>query len=485
MVVSITAGRSASVLSTEYSVLSTQYSVLGRIRNPQSAIRNPQFLVFVLLCLVPALIGCGHAVNAEHAAVPPVTLVAQTGGSLEVVMAGTPIRKSLTLISTQPARIEAFEQTTIRSKLAAYVGEVLVDYGDQVKKDQPLVKLVAPELDAEVAQKNALLGQAQAELVQAESGLKAAQAAIATAKSAVVQAAARIEKTEADVLFWKLKCQRFSDLATGGSLNKQLVEETEQNCSAAQSAHKEALAAIEAAKAGVTQSEAQAAKAVADVEAARSRVLVAEANLAHVESLRSYLTIKAPFAGVVTSRHVDPGHFVQPAAASGTKLLVIARSDRMRIFAALPEIEAASVDVGDPVTVDVQSLRGAEYKAQVTRTSFALDDASRSLETIIDIDNADGRLRPGMYATARLTLDEREDALTLPGAALVRQGKEAFCYRLVDGKAVKTPLQLGIRVADDFEITSGLSDNDQVILNKATALKDGQSVEAAAPAPAK
>jgi membrane fusion protein (multidrug efflux system) len=86
-----------------------------------------------------------------------------------------------------------------------------------------------------------------------------------------------------------------------------------------------------------------------------------------------------------------------------------------------------------------------------------------------------------MYATARLTLDERKDALTLPSAAVVRQAKEAFCYRLVDGKAVKAPLQLGIRVGDDFEIASGLSASDQVILNKATSLKDGQSVEAAKP----
>ena len=212
-------------------------------------------------------------------------------------------------------------------------------------------------------------------------------------------------------------------------------------------------------------------------------MLVAEANLAHVEALRSYLTIKAPFAGVVTSRHVDPGHFVQPATGNGTKLLVIARFDKMRIFAAIPELEAASVDLGDPVTVDVQSLRGAEFKGQVTRTSFALDDASRSLETIVDIDNADGRLRPGMYAIARLTLAERKDALALPAAAVVRQDKQAFCYRLVDGKAVKTPLQLGVRVGDDFEITGGLSDNDQVILNKASSLKDGQSVEATKPPP--
>jgi RND family efflux transporter MFP subunit len=409
------------------------------------------------------------------------TLVSQGGGSLEVVTAGTPTRKSLTLVSTQPARVEAIEETPIHSKLAAYVGEILVDFGDDVAKDQPLVKLVAPELEAELAQKNALHEQAKAEQAQAQSGLKSAEAAIVTARSQVTAAEARIEKTKADEAFWALKCQRFKDLAAGGSVNQQLVEETEQGCSAAKAAHKEALAGVESAKAVVAQSEAEAAKSVADVEAAKSRVLVAAANVAHVEALRSYLTIKAPFDGIVTSRNIDPGHFVQPAAASGTPLMVVARSDKMRVFVAIPEMDAGHVGVGSEATIEVQSLRGAEFKGQVSRTSFALDVGSRSLDALIDIDNTDGRLRPGMYATAKLTLAERPDVLTLPSAAVVRQGKEAFCYRLADGKAVKTPLQLGIKVGDDFEIAGGVSEQDVVILSKAASLKDGQPVETPKP----
>ena len=72
--------------------------------------------------------------------------------------------------------------------------------------------------------------------------------------------------------------------------------------------------------------------------------------------------------------------------------------------------------------------------------------------------------------------------LELPSAAVVRQGKEAFCYRLIGGKAAKTPIQLGIKVGDDFEVTHGLSDRDTAILNKAAALKDGQPVEEGKPA---
>jgi RND family efflux transporter MFP subunit len=213
------------------------------------------------------------------------------------------------------------------------------------------------------------------------------------------------------------------------------------------------------------------------VTAAQARTRVAEANVLQVEAQRSYLTIKAPFAGVVTSRRVDPGHFVQPAGGGTAPLLVVAQTDKLRAFIAVPESEAAYVDVGDPVALEVPALRGAEFKGSVTRTGVALAESSRSLETIVDLDNTEGKLRPGLFATAKITLQVQKDALTLPATAVVRVGKAAHCYRLEGGKAKKTELQLGIKVESDWEIAGGLSAGDEVILNKAAALKDGQPVE--------
>lgn len=471
--------QSILVLVTEYSVLSTQYLVHGTLgANAQFAIRNPLFLLVVFLCLISALSGCGAPVAAEH---NPPAAPAASGGALEVVLAGPPVRKSLKLISTQPARIEPIEQTPIQSKIAAYVAEVVADFGDVVKKDQPLVKLRAPELDAELVQKQALHEQAQAELVQAESGAKAALAAIATAKSQVARSEAAIDRCQADVRLRQSEHQRIEELANGGSVNRQLLDEARQKLAAAESSLTESRATKDSAQAAVAQAEADAAKADADVVAAKARTRVAQANISQVEAMRSYLTLAAPFDGVVTLRRVDPGHLVQPASAATEPLLVVARTDTMRITAPVPELEAAAVNIGDEASIEVQSLKGAAFAGKVSRTSLALNEGSRALDAIIDLENADGRLRPGMYATARLTLDERKDALTLPSAAIVRQGKEAFCYRLAEGKAVKTTVQLGIRVGDDFEIASGLEDGEQVILNKASSLKDGQPVEATKP----
>lgn len=436
-----------------------------QIPNPKSQISN-------LRCFAGLTIGIFAAYQPVSYAQPPAS-----AGTLEVVIAGKPARKTLALTTTQPARIEALEQTSIHSKLAAYVGEVLVDYGDRVKKDQPLIKLVAPEIDADLAQKRALLEQAGANQLQAESGAKAAEAAVATAEAKSVQVEAGVDRAKTDLTRWRSEYTRLSSLASAGSVNRQLVDETQQKLGAAEAALKETSAAIDAAKAMTQQAQAEAAKAASDIAAAKAHCRVAEANLAQSAAHHSYLTLKAPFDGVVTARRVDPGHFVQPAAGGAPPLLVVARSDKLRVFVSIPEMEAAFVDIGDPVAIEIQSQRGTELKGTVTRTGFALDPANRSLETLIDLDNPGDRLRPGLYATAKILLQEQKDALTLPAAAVVRQGKEAFCYRLLGGKAVKTPIQLGIKVGDDFEIQSGLTDADKAILNKAASLKDGQPVE--------
>src|SRR5438093_7745871 len=175
-----------------YLVPSTQYSVLSMA-----------IVAFV------ATVGCGPAAVAQ-----PKAGAEPARGAIEIVMAGKPARKTLTLTTTQPARIEALEQTPIYSKLAAYVGQVLVDYGDKVKKDQPLLKLVAPELDADLAQKQALLEQARAQSLQAEAGAKAAEAAVVTAGARAVQAEAGTDRAQSDVVRWRSEFSRLGQLAT-------------------------------------------------------------------------------------------------------------------------------------------------------------------------------------------------------------------------------------------------------------------------------
>src|SRR6186997_1200544 len=107
---------------------------------------------------------------------------AQSANAVDRVTAGKPVRKTLKLVTTQPGRIEAFEEAPLYPKLAGFVQEVLVDIGDSVKKDQLLIKLSIPEMLDEVKQMEALLTQSKAEVTQAEAAVKAAEATAGTAE---------------------------------------------------------------------------------------------------------------------------------------------------------------------------------------------------------------------------------------------------------------------------------------------------------------
>jgi len=438
-------------------------------------------LLVVTLSSPGLLAGCGR---------PTVGGAAETNASagattvIERVTAGPPQRKDLTLRTTQPASIDAYETTPLSPKVAGYVGEVLVDIGDRVTTGQVLLRLTAPEMLDERGQKQALHHQAEAEIGQAQSKFTAAQAGVASARARVAQAEAAVAQATASLEQYRTEHARISELAAARSVTQQLADESLSKFRAAEAGRQAAQAGVELARAELLESEAEVSQAQADIDAAKAREQVAAADLAYVETMLGNLEFKAPYDGVITERNVDTGHFVRASSESAAPLLVVARTDTLRVFVDVPEAEAAFVssgDDGDSASVRVQALGSREFATKVTRTSWALDPANRSLHVEIDIPNPDGALRPGMYATASIVLDERQNALTIPASAVVRQGTETLCCIVRDGKIHRTPIQLGLRIADDFEVVSGLDDRDTVVLTRAEALTTDQPVEVVAP----
>jgi HlyD family secretion protein len=439
------------------------------------------FSTLALAVVLSPLAGCTQSSVAETSKSP----ASAAAGAVRVT-AGQAQRKTLQRTTEQPARIAAFEEAPLYPKITGYVEEVLVDIGDRVKKDQVLIKLWVPEMKDELRQKEALLVQAKAEIEQAAAAVRAAEAAAKTAEARISEAEAGTTRAEGEYQRWKDQHDRFKKLASSGSVTQNLVDETLNQFRAAEAARQEAAARIESAKAALHQSEANIESAKADEVAAGARLGVAESNLAQAQTMLNYAQIKAPFDGIVTRRNIDTGHYVQSSHGSGSQpLLVVCQADVVRVFVDVPEMEAAMVNIGDTAIIRLQALQGQEVPGQVTRTSWDLEPSNRSLRTEIDIPNQQGALRPGMFATASILLDERKDVLALPVAAVVRQGKDCFCCLVKSGKVHRTPITLGLRSGADVEVLSGLSSNDTVVLIRADSLKDGQPVEVLEQAPAK
>jgi RND family efflux transporter MFP subunit len=233
---------------------------------------------------------------------------------------------------------------------------------------------------------------------------------------------------------------------------------------------------VDLAEAALAQSDAEREKAVADVAVAEAHVRFAEADVRLAETMVEFTRIASPFAGTVTRRLVDTGHLTDPDGASDP-LLTISRTDIVRVSVGVPEVDAPLVGVGDPARIRLQALEGRTFEGEVSRTSWALDQSTRTLRAEIDLENLEGVLQPGLYVYVTIIAEERPDVLSLPESAILRDpAGNASCMVAEDGKARRKPIELGLSDGDRVEVVSGLSGSEAVITSDPASLEEGQPV---------
>jgi HlyD family secretion protein len=429
--------------------------------------------------------GCGStptdAPTATAAGAPAVTRVTAVPAE----------RKTLRRVVVLPARVEAFDQARLYAKVPSYVDAYRVDIGDVVvgprfdaegkllKRGQLLAELSAPELDREFEQKQALIAQSNADVEQSQAAVKVAEANALSADAQVREATAAVDRFAADYDRWSSEYSRMVQLVSKSAATQKVADETKSQMQSAAAARKEAEAKIDSARALLAASQAQVEKARADEVALRARRDVAEADAARTASLLDYLKIEAPFDGTIAERNAEIGNFAQPGSERAQPLFVVVRTDTLRVFCDVPELEAPLVDVGDRALVRVQALPHEEFEGTVNRTSAALDVTARTLLTEIDVENPDGKLRPGMYAQATLHLAESPDSVVIPATAVVTENGESSCFVIENGRAIRRPLVVGLASGNEVAITSGLKAGEMVAAGNGVLLHDGQQVELA------
>jgi membrane fusion protein (multidrug efflux system) len=221
------------------------------------------------------------------------------------------------------------------------------------------------------------------------------------------------------------------------------------------------------------------------VDDLRGRAEVAEARLQRTRTLLQFARITAPFAGVVTARFVDPGAFI-PAATSGSTpqsaaMLTLMDFRRLRVQLYVPEAEVPFIKNGLPASLTVEELPGKTFEGTITRFSNALDEATKTMLTEIELPNPAGLLRPGMYASVRLSVERKANALLVPSAAVVMEKAGSFVFTVAGGKAHKTVVHTGFNDGVNVEITEGARADEPVIVVGKQALTDGQAVTIAKP----
>jgi RND family efflux transporter MFP subunit len=323
-----------------------------------------------------------------------------------------------------PAALVADQQTLVYARASGYVSRWLVDIGDRVKKGQLLVQLDTPELDKQLTQAKASLSQTMAALAQAQANRDYAY------------------------ITSKREAQLFA---------KSLISAQEND-----------------------QALTQARVWDANVNAAKATVAAQRANVGQLEQLVSFGKVYAPYDGNITRRLVDVGTLVNAGAGTtAAALFEIASTDPMQAYVDVPQVYAPSVRVGAEAKVAVRNFRGRVFTGRITRTAGALDPASRTLRTEVDLPNPKGELLAGMYVDVSLDVAVTHQVIRVPSSAIIADARGVH-VAVVDGsgKVKLVAVTTGLDNGNTIELVTGLSGGEQVISAPPSDVADGMQVQA-------
>jgi len=230
------------------------------------------------------------------------------------------------------------------------------------------------------------------------------------------------------------------------------------------------------AKHAVSQQEAD--QMASDFVAKQAATAASEANVRRLQQIQSYERVTAPFDGVITARATDVGSLIDAgSSAEPHELFHLDQVNKLRIFFSVPEIYADSIRDGAQVDITQDADPNHIIKGTVTRNSNAINQTSRTLNVEADVDNAKGGLLPGAYVFVHMKLPAGFNTVTIPSNTLIfrAQGLQVGVVR--NGHVQLVAITIGHDFGSTVEVTSGITPQDEVILDPSDSLISGLQVE--------
>jgi HlyD family secretion protein len=340
-------------------------------------------------------------------------------------------------------KIEPITKVEIKSKASGIVKKLYVDAGDKVKAGQVLAELDREEIEANVRASEAQLQSSEANLTAAEAELKRSQ----------------VDAEGPDIPMLKRAYERAVNMAKEGVVSQADLDN-------AQKAYDLAVNKQNVARAVLTVDKAKVAQASADVQRQR-------ANLAQLREQLSYTTIVAPIDGIVLSRDVEVGDAVSSIlvlGSSATLVMTLGDTNEVYVKGKVDESDIGKVYLGQPARIKVESFKDKTFTGKVTKISpmGVEKDNVTTFEVRVSINNPGGELKAAMTANAEIILEEHKNVLMVPEGAIIYDRDKKASVEVPDPKGKdgtsKVAIQVGISNGAKTEITAGLREGQQVVL---------------------
>jgi RND family efflux transporter MFP subunit len=220
--------------------------------------------------------------------------------------------------------------------------------------------------------------------------------------------------------------------------------------------------------------------AVSDASAKKAAVDASMANVRRLEQLQSFEKVYAPFDGIVTARNTDVGRLISAGQnTTPQELFHLAAIGKIRVYVSVPEAYSAAIQVGSKAALTLDEYPGRTFEGTIARNSNSIDQATRTLNVEVDVDNPKAELLPGAYVFVHFKVPEHSASLMLPSNTLLFRSEGLRVGVVRDGRVQLVPVKIGRDAGATVEIASGLTANDAVILDPSDSLASGQEVQIA------
>ncbi|MGA9997612.1 MAG: efflux RND transporter periplasmic adaptor subunit [Pyrinomonadaceae bacterium] len=429
------------------------------------------------------------------------------------------LRNSVTATGT----LQAVTTVQVGSQASGTISALYADFNSQVKKGQVIAQLNPATSQAQVEQARANLLQARAALQQAQAqvaqsravinqsraGVTDAQAKALAAQSTVQNQQAGVSGAQANMAVLKAEMddaasflRQQESLAASGVVARRDVETAQTSYKTAEARYNQAAtqveqaklsaqssssagivqsqAQIEQAQAQVQQSQAQAQNTAAQVQNAAAQVQQAEAALQLAEINLSQTTIRSPIDGIVVSRDVNVGQTVAASLSSPTLFTIANDLTQMQVIANIDQADIGLVEHAKGVSFTVDAFPGAEFKGTIQQMRLNPQNVQNvvTYNVVIDVSNPEQKLKPGMTANLEITIDERNNVLKVPNAALrfTPQTATGQQQQTTQGGAANRTGQVSRRGTQQTENASGTNANNSAVANDAQPVAERERV---------
>jgi RND family efflux transporter MFP subunit len=432
-----------------------------------------KYLFFIVVVMLAASCGSVSSTENGNTAVPEDTKIEVETELAKIVSIPSYFEATGTLASDAESNVAP----TIPGKIM----RVNFDVGSYVKRGQALVVLDAADAKIRLSQARAQAEQSRESVKQAEAGVNQAIANLRQAQvrlgvkdgetfdikdfSQVINVGAQLNLAERELA-------RYTTLLESGDVSRSAYDQKKAARDGLRGQLDEARSNAAIAIKAINTAQKAVDVAKTQVGGAKAAVATAETQIAQAQKTVRDNTIYAPISGYISERNADPGEYISPNQPNA-KLATIVRTAVLRLKIDVPEQSIGKVSIGQGVSAQVSAYPDRKFAGTVSRILPSLNAQSRTLTVEAEIDNVGGILKPGQFATVRITQSKPEPAILIPAKAVRADGDRNVVFVIKDGIAIEKQVQIGLLENDMIEIKQGLQENDVVAVTNVAKLSDG------------